>query len=429
MRYYPFVLAGFIPILLYFTWVSLFSVNVPQLDDFDAILTSVKKLHEAGSLSETTNILLGFHNEHRIAYTRGIAWLVSILSGGPVDLRILIILGNLALLGIGWLLYKSFRRTGLYGIYFLPIPFLLFQMQFFENTFFAMAALQNLSVWCWAGWALWLLVLSDTSGRRQWWYFNGALGLALLTTFTSGNGIGVWLAGAAIFLLRGSWSKLAAWLSASYLTAHLYFRHSPIILFDGSANLSEIFQSGFGYIGAFIGTGFPGGILVPTLAGFLITAITFTELWTVTRRSKGANSPLDRFEMQQYAYFWLAFFLFLLSTALAVAVSRSSFAAASVPRYKIGSAIALILFYQVTINTFRGRLFRHVFTGLFLLGSILFCGLTYQRNTPKIIDNRALLLLDARDFKNDGRLHNPLYEADAFHPETAWQEAIDAGVF
>lgn len=40
-----------LPVSVYFLWVIRFAVNVPQLDDFHAILASTQLIHEAPTLS------------------------------------------------------------------------------------------------------------------------------------------------------------------------------------------------------------------------------------------------------------------------------------------------------------------------------------------------------------------------------------------
>lgn len=435
MRKYVYLFLFFIPLAIYFSWVLYFAVNVPQLDDFDAILQSTKRIQSAESFAQAWNVLINFHNEHRIAYTRFVSLLVSRLNGGPIDLRILILWGNLALAGLAYLFYRSFRTASLPLAYFLPIPFLLFQLQFFENTFFAMAALQNLGVWCWVGWSLWLLSFDDDKetvtkhiSRSQRLHFGGAISMAILATFTSGNGFTVWPIGLVLVLLRRKKRQTIIWLASSLLVFALYFKGFNFSASQSHNNLWQLLEACFGFMGAFVGAG-SLGTKFPALIGFILTVGVMG--WAIQRLvSRGFDWTVSgQLPLTRAQTFWLAFFVFLVGTAGIVAINRPPALITGTPRYKLASVIALCLFYLVIIQAIERTRFQLLAFNFFLFFSVIFFTVTYWKNTPVVQQQRQALLQDLRDFQQTGKVNNPVYDQGFYRPEEDWKAAIEAGLY
>jgi hypothetical protein len=165
-----------VPLVSYFGLIAHYAVNIPFWDDFDSLLDFLS----ASPL--TLSEFYKQHNEHRILWTRSIAWLMH-QAVGPIDLRILIWIGNLAVVGICLVLAWNWRGRNLPRWPFLPLLCILFTPQSWENMTWAMASLQNfyvllfaaLAITCWQWTTLrWQLV---------------AVVWATFATYTSGNGI------------------------------------------------------------------------------------------------------------------------------------------------------------------------------------------------------------------------------------------------
>ena len=90
----------------YFYYVAHYSVDIPYLDDYDAILDYLLKFREATGGEKLRSIFLP-HNEHIISMTRLVSWVDYGLTG-QINIAALVLLGNgLLLLPLG-LLYRTF---------------------------------------------------------------------------------------------------------------------------------------------------------------------------------------------------------------------------------------------------------------------------------------------------------------------------------
>jgi hypothetical protein len=98
-------------------------------------------------------------------------------------MRLLMWIGNLTTVLLALLLARCWRSRHLPIVHFLPVVFILFQPQSWENMTWAMAALQNFSIWLFA--ALALACWQHTTWRWQ----VAALAWAMVAAGTSGNGI------------------------------------------------------------------------------------------------------------------------------------------------------------------------------------------------------------------------------------------------
>lgn len=397
-------LSSAIPILLFGCWIVRFGVNVPQWDDF-SVLATLRYLNEFGDVNTRLRSLLAFHNEHRIVFTRLTAWAVSGISGGPVDFRVLLFIGNASVPGLLGLLFVSFRRSGLPAWAWVPVPFLLVQMQYFENCFFAMAALQNLTVWLWAGLSLWLLRRPSWSGVVLGGVF------ALLATGTSGNGLLVWPVGVAWLAVQRRWAHLLPWgLGAVGVTvAYLGGMAMPA----EPLKAAYIGQALFGYLGAAAGA----GTGLPFAVGLLLTGLVIWAGWRETQRLQAGLWASE-------TGFWLALTGFVGLSAVAIALHRDPNDVVSVSRYRIGPALMVTLTYLLTVRAVGPRRVPRWAVLALIAGSVVFWAATYRRALPHVLATRTALLQDAADFEHSGRLSNRAYQIRGYRPEREWAEAV-----
>jgi hypothetical protein len=404
-------LGTLVPVGLYLSWLNRFAVNVPQWDDF-AVLATVGALRQCSTWVEWTKHLFAFHNEHRLVYTRLVAWLASGWAGGPVDFRLLMAWGNASLLGLLGLFGTGVQRANLPTLAWLPVPFLVLHLQFFENTFFAMAALQNLTVWLWAGLAL--ACLSRPTGP----YFGLALGLGLLATGTSGNGLLVFPAGALVLMGQKRYALAGLWLGCFALAVSLYTRGLPTG--PPFTDPTSFVRAFLGYLGALGGARF--GAWTPALVGLALVLVV-TGAGLVLRRRHGP-ALWTRPEGT-----WLALFGFVALTGAAIALRRPVADVLSVPRYKIGSVVAVVLAYLLVSAALPRSVQQRRWAAFVVAGSVLFWAVSYRRITPHVLAQRLVLLQDAADFERSGRLRNPAYRAQGFAPELHWRAAVEAGLY
>jgi hypothetical protein len=204
-----------LPAVYYYYIIDLFSSSVPFTDDYE-ILKGVAAMLEASDARTFSEALFKQVNEHRFAYERGLIWLYRILVG-DFSIKAQILLGNSLLIGIAVLLYKSFKTTGLSLFYFLPVPLLLFNLSFYENSIWAIAALQNTSLLFFA------LLMAYFLSKQQQHYRYAALAVCVVASFTSGSGIALWGIGLVILLAQKYYRLAGIWVIAMLSVLLFYF--------------------------------------------------------------------------------------------------------------------------------------------------------------------------------------------------------------
>lgn len=389
----------------------LYAVNVPWFDDFEALPDFLLRFLDAPTLSEKWHWLLWPNNEHRMAYGKAVAVGLHALTG-QINFRALEAVANLSTLGLLGLFFAAFRRLGLPLVFFLPVPFLLFQPQYHLLSFWAITGVQHQPVLLFGFLAL-FLVAEGTPATL-------ALGLvsALVATFTMSNGMLVWPAGACVLGLQGRWRALGVWLCAAAAGIGGYFYGFP-----SRANTHSFAQflktphlSAVGFF-TFWGAAFdffPNAPIVlrsvlPTVAGLGLAA---WMGWWVYKRGVMASATGKRFWPTRTGgsgepphngrYFLLGCLLFLLANAAIVAVLRPHFGyfVLLVSNYKLYPALALILAYLMALESkpaFAARRF-----GWLLAGSGAFWAVSYLAYTPDVSLRRRYLLASVYNQVNSG---------------------------
>ena len=331
-----------------------YAVNLPYWDDFlvqDHLLL-LKRVSGRQKLLH----LFDQHWEHRIVWTRLVFALFAQLNGSLnyYGLTLIGVSGLLAVLGI---LFTIFRQLAYPLLYFVPVPFLLFTLQSYENLIWAMASVQN----------FWILAFA--LGTFYWLSRNGlvtrwlALGLAIFATFTSGNGSLLLIAGLIVLVYQRQWRFLSVWSIATILALVGYFYSYHRISFFPSPfryPVSAWIKAFFVFLGAFgdaspnAGNG-PLGVditlWITVLIGAVVVAIMGIFGLSAYQRFRLAQSD-------QLTSFFLGCLLFLLATAAITVYSRVGFAGPGYMlqgRYRVYSALSLSLVYLFSLHHWRSK--------------------------------------------------------------------------
>ncbi|MBI2412140.1 MAG: hypothetical protein HYV24_02915 [Deltaproteobacteria bacterium] len=209
------VIAGFLPVAAFFAVFFLYSVDVPFNDDFDAVLAFLLKYLSCDNLSDKLSLILSQHNEHRIAFVR-LSALALYKATGAVDFRVLMLAGTLAIPATAVFLYSASKRE-FKGAVFLPAIFIIFQPQYYESIFCAMAALSNFHV------ILFALASFYFLSREGALSFALAVACAAVASYTQGNGIFLFPVGAAMLLLSRRYRPSLIWAAIGAAVIALYF--------------------------------------------------------------------------------------------------------------------------------------------------------------------------------------------------------------
>lgn len=204
-----------VPVVYFFILLDAHLVNIPYTDDFN-LLETVQKLRNSGSFVEMLKALFEQVNQHRFGFER-IVMLIMFVLTGTVNIKTQIIIGDLFMLGIGYLLFLSLKKEQISWYWFIPVPYILFNLVYFENAYWGIAALQNTPLIFFAMLTAYGLAREDEKG------FRIALIAALLTTFTSGSGLLAWIVGMMILAFQKRFKGLAWWIAGSVAVLVFYF--------------------------------------------------------------------------------------------------------------------------------------------------------------------------------------------------------------
>jgi hypothetical protein len=338
-----------LPAILFFAILFRQAINVPLLDDYEALLDFLNQVTELKSLSAKASYFLASQfNEYKLFFGHGVAWLQLALYG-RIDIRLLCALGNGFILLLAVLLWKMFlpnHKNLTYRMaFFIPVSWLLFQLQFAETLNWAMPSLQNLPILFFALGAIYLLL---RPGRGA---FCGSLVCFILAVASSGNGFLLIPIGVLILMLARRYARVVCWLAVSAGCVAAYAYHYNVMSSQSRLNhsvLSTVIRPRPLYVLAFIGNAaaFPVEGRYPLLdislslfLGLLLCAF----FVAIARTGYIRRNPLVS-----------CCILFLLLTAVGVAGLRSDLGVAQSlgSRYGIYSALFLIFAWFVIVEEF-----------------------------------------------------------------------------
>lgn len=206
--------------------------NSPKFDDLNDVFGFFKALATATSWQEKLFAFTYPNNEH-ITVVDHIIYYLQYQLIGEIRFYPLILLGHLVIILSGILLGLSIN-TPRRPFYFLVITLAYINLQCWDSSFKAMTALSNQLVLLFAIAAVMTLAFDSASTRKLFI----ALSLAILATFSQGNGMLVWPT--CLFLLLTDkrwqahrsfttiiWIAVAATTSSCYFLAQHYWQQHP----------------------------------------------------------------------------------------------------------------------------------------------------------------------------------------------------------
>ena len=212
-------LPALIPIILYYSVLSENALNIPYLDDWDAVLKFLSNFSTA-NFSNKLALLFSQHNEHRILSSR---LLYVFYKGifGTINFKNLIYIGNAQLIVILAVLTYFLRKQVVpyFGIPILILSFCLFDLSNYENADWAMASAQNYGVIM-----FFFLSLFFYSLNKSWAIYIAVL-FQFICAFSSGNGVMAGLAIILFTLLNKDKNKIIVSVVSFVIFSSLYFFH------------------------------------------------------------------------------------------------------------------------------------------------------------------------------------------------------------
>ena len=313
--------------------------SIPLLDDYPAILGFAQSfVAEPSPWQRLVYTLTAQHNEYKLILVHSVVALQLTLLH-RVDLTSLILLGNLAPAVILFILWRNaFRYDAEIAnrlLLFLPVPFLLFQLNYAEAFDWAMPTLQNLGVIAFS-----LLTIHLLLGRRRA-SISWAIIAAVMACSASAGGFLLAPIGLLLLLSRRRRAAALLWCASFVPVLLLYaYRYvQPVATLSAGWGLRLLFFF------SFLGSAYENMHHRPLPYLSILLGVGLCVAFSIAVRKR-----IDR--AQPFLFYAT---LYVLGTAVLVTVGRAGMGleASLSSRYKIYSDLLQILLYLFFIN--RGR--------------------------------------------------------------------------
>lgn len=214
-KYIAFVII-LLPIVVFYGFSVAYGTNIPWFDDIENIPYFLSRLLDAPTWYARAEAFLRPNNEHRVLSARLIVYL-NYWFTGEINFRALAFVGNLTVLGIFLLLARAYLKNGGTLLPLIPAAFFIFNLQFYSMTFMTIMSLQYQLIICEVFLSLYFLI------KPSRWGLGWAIAIAILGTFSMGNGLMAWPTGALILIYLGQWKRLFIWMAVGVLAITGYF--------------------------------------------------------------------------------------------------------------------------------------------------------------------------------------------------------------
>jgi hypothetical protein len=235
-----------LPLVIYILVFKAIALNINYVAFDDILILGIIPGFEDASWPDRWRRLTELFPEHRLVFSRSVILLLHSLFG-KINMIWPMIVANLCWGACAWVFYKIFKRLQLSLWYFVPVMWLWFNIQSFENIFWGVSSLCNYGVL--------LFVLSSVyfaSHRPKQHYI--AILFAVLATFTYGNGLMVFPVIGLIAWLMGRKKDFIITVVVTAVIAVIYFiDFTPItqnLNFSDPKQVKEGFLGYFGFIGS-----------------------------------------------------------------------------------------------------------------------------------------------------------------------------------
>ena len=410
------LIAILFPIIIYLFYTIHNSVNLFYADDYH-LLKTVLWIREVEGVLATIQILISQHNEHRILVPR----LLTILDyqiEGQINWKSLILIGNLIWIGNLWFFWEGFRHFKIPYWMFVAIPFIFLQPQYSDNVTWAISILQQSVIVF-----LYSLLTYLCSKNKYYW----ALLVAVLATFTHGNGIFSFIIGIAIALMDQKRRTALIWFLTWLVIGFIYFWHfvkGQNADFGRSfSDPARLIMSFFAFFGSMTKVRFDSGYAAVVWGMIMVFILGFYLVPKLKMYILTAGYRLTSFDKMLFGNV-----LFLGITAGLVSISRSwgGIEAMLAARYQHYSPYLLCWVYIVILVSLNLRN-RKIAAVSFICFAILFNGLSYFRYNMDVQYHKSWLLADESNWKNHNVMLNYVTSINHNIKDT-YQQVVAAGI-
>ena len=352
------IIVGILPILFFVYYVWQYTINIPFLDDNLYYTKAVVDVNKSQTFAEIFKIFMRQHTitEHKTPVSRIAAFLIYKITG-KLNFFTFAQIGNLTLFGILFLFWRFFRKHAWNVVYFLPIPFLLFQMQTNENQFWMGCA------WLYYPIGLWQMTTFYLLSYQKPRYFIFAMLSAIFVTFIFSNGMFVFLPATLILLYQKRYKDLGIMVMIATVCLTIYFsNYTPSPIVPPAFSIPNILTGFVLMLGAYVDVQEFHNLspFTATAVGLIILGfLTYGGVWLLNCYFK--ITQIENLSKTSDILFIVASMIALSMSAGAVAYSRYTgehgFEEMFVSRYRFMSVLLMCLAYLfsllLTKNTIR----------------------------------------------------------------------------
>ena len=334
------ILAGLaaLPAVIFYCLLFRHLLDLPFYDDFDALLDFVNGLTRVHGLSARIAYFLATqHNEYKLYFANAVVWLQYSLIG-HAEFKSLSVIGDLSVVLLALLLWQMFRPSSIDPLnrlaLFLPVPYLLFQMRYFETLNWPMAGLQNLYVLVFALGSIHFLV------KTSRWSFVAALILFVLAIAASGNGFVLIPVSLLALAHDRRWVQALIWIITSCCCIAVYsYRYSAVSSLDPhTSTIQRLAHYNPIYVLCFLGS-FVKVIGVSFVLGAMLCIF---AIWMIWRGYVRKNPEVS----------YCALFLFLTAFGVAGLRSELGLTQSVSSRYSMYSILLVIFAWFAVVEDF-----------------------------------------------------------------------------
>ncbi|MCF0071801.1 hypothetical protein LZD49_15085 [Dyadobacter sp. CY261] len=378
-----------IPVLIYIWVFEVIALNVNYIAFDDILILSIISKFPDADLAGKWKLLTTLFPEHRLVFSRSVILLLYHVFG-KVNLVWPMIIANICWGLCALVFYRAFRKLKLSIWYFVPIMWLWFNIQSFENIFWGVSSLCNFGVILFS-----LCALYFATYRPDKPIFS--LLFAVAATFTYGNGLMVFPVVGFIFLVGGYRRHFLVTFATAVIVSIVYFiDFTPITQSLDLKNPQQVTHAFFGFFG-FIGSwatlsayGNPRmPLYIAVAVGMLMAAallFTYRKQYLQLWNSAWLKTPYNN----QTALFTLGIVAFTAITALALAYKRiptDTFDGMFKGRYRMYSALWCVALYFGFLAILQNTTRRKFVPGI-LLAAVLINLLVLHANFADAVNNR-----------------------------------------
>ncbi|MBO0933374.1 hypothetical protein [Fibrella aquatilis] len=425
------LLAGLAPVLVFYAIVWQQAVNVPFQDDYDALFEPVMALsHGPNSLAKIWKVYATQDDERRIITDRFVAHMQYLFTG-QLSFRTQTLIGSLVLLVVLAVFMAWFHRSQLPWLWAVPIPFVLFNIQYYDAVFWSMIPLQHIGVYVWGMLAIWWL------SRNTRFFFWLALLATAVSVLSDVTGILLLPVGAVLLIGQHRWQRLAIWLLVVGGMVGLYMHGLEVppyrpSLADNLKHPLVIIQLWLAMQGLWADVlphaGLSGRVVLTIGCGLVAIWLWGSAMWG-SIRAYFTNRQLPSGQ-DLFLYGGL---LFLLGTFTLFAAGRAleGVNAAFISRYRVLYLLWLILLYLLILSRLNKKTLSNRLAGWGMVGcSLFFCLNTYFQSWNDFTLFRQTLLADLHGWRYNRALpSSPIYLNYRVAIDTLFENGMKRGIF